>query len=86
MHVRGSAALSKPLHVAQCPFANLPDADAGRWGGGVTAEQMVEMQWTRPELVVQVRFVEWTAEGRLRHAKYLGLRSDKQAAEVRREP
>ncbi len=37
------------------------------------------MQWVKPELVAQVRFVEWTAEGRLRHAAFLGLRSDKSA-------
>ena len=75
----------KPLSIAQCPFANLPDADAGRWGGGVTSEQMSEMQWTKPELVAQIRFVEWTAENRLRHAAFLGLRSDKAAREVKRE-
>ena len=46
---------------------------------------MRETQWVRPELVAQVRFVEWTAEGRLRHAAFLGLRSDKSAREVRRE-
>ena len=46
---------------------------------------MREMQWVKPELVAQVRFVEWTAEGRLRHAAFLGLRSDKSAREVRRE-
>jgi bifunctional non-homologous end joining protein LigD len=54
-------------------------------GGGVTADEMREMQWVRPELVAQIRFVEWTAEGRLRHAAFLGLRSDKSAREVRRE-
>ena len=43
------------------------------------------MQWVKPELVAQIRFVEWTAEGRLRHAAFLGLRSDKSAREVRRE-
>lgn len=43
------------------------------------------MRWVRPKLVAQVRFVEWTAEGRLRHAAFLGLRSDKNAREVRRE-
>jgi bifunctional non-homologous end joining protein LigD len=43
------------------------------------------MRWIRPELVAQVRFVEWTAEGRLRHAAFLGLRADKLTAEVRRE-
>ena len=46
---------------------------------------MREMQWVRPELVAQIRFVEWTAEGRLRHAAFLGLRHDKSAGEVRRE-
>jgi bifunctional non-homologous end joining protein LigD len=51
----------------------------------VTADEMREMQWVRPELVAQVRFVEWTAEGRLRHAAFLGLRSDKSGQEVRRE-
>jgi bifunctional non-homologous end joining protein LigD len=75
----------KPLHVVRCPFANLPDSGAGRWGGGITADQMKERQWTRPELVAQVRFTEWTAEGRLRHAAFLGLRADKSAKEVQRE-
>ena len=36
-----------------------------RWGGGVTANEMHEMTWVRPELVAQVSFVEWTAEGPL---------------------
>jgi len=75
----------KPLHTKRCPFANLPDSDTGRWGGGVTAQQMSEIQWIRPELVAQIRFAEWTAEGRLRHAAFLGLRQDKHAREVRRE-
>ena len=51
----------------------------------MTAQEMGEMQWVQPELVAQVRFVEWTAEGRLRHAAFLGLRSDKSARELRRE-
>ena len=51
----------------------------------VTADEMREMQWVRPELVAQIRFVEWTAEGRLRHAAFLGMRADKEAREVRRE-
>ena len=51
----------------------------------MTAVEMREMQWVRPKLVVQIRFVEWTAEGRLRHAAFLVLRSDKSAREVRRE-
>jgi ATP-dependent DNA ligase len=46
---------------------------------------MREMQWAKPQLVEQIRFVEWTAENRLRHAA-CGLRFDKSAREVRREP
>ena len=75
----------KPYHVDDCPFVDLPNPKASRWGGGVTADEMREMQWVKPELVAQIRFVEWTAEGRLRHAAFLGLRSDKSAREVRRE-
>jgi DNA ligase D-like protein (predicted ligase) len=41
--------------------------------------------WVAPELVAQVAFTEWTASGRLRHPRFLGLRDDKPAAEVVRE-
>ena len=41
--------------------------------------------WVRPDLVAQVRFTEWTADDRLRHPVYLGLRDDKSAGEVVRE-
>jgi bifunctional non-homologous end joining protein LigD len=43
------------------------------------------MHWTKPQLVAQVRFVEWTAERRLRYAAFLGLRLDKSAKDVRRD-
>ena len=76
----------KPLQVEDCPFANLPDRDVARWGAGITADQMREIHWTKPQLVAQIRFVEWTAENRLRHAAFLGLRLDKSTREVRREP
>jgi DNA ligase D-like protein (predicted ligase) len=41
--------------------------------------------WTRPELVAQIGFAEWTAEGRLRQPRFLGLRDDKPPTEVVRE-
>ena len=75
----------KGHHVDDCPFVDLPNSKSSRWGGGVTSDDMREMQWVRPELVAQIRVVEWTAEGRLRHAAFLGVRSDKSAREVRRE-
>jgi DNA ligase D-like protein (predicted ligase) len=41
--------------------------------------------WVRPELVVQVAFLEWTVHGKLRHPRLLGVRHDKPAREVARE-
>jgi bifunctional non-homologous end joining protein LigD len=38
--------------------------------------------WLRPDLVCQVKFIEWTDEGLLRQPVYLGLRDDKNAREV----
>jgi DNA ligase D-like protein (predicted ligase) len=41
--------------------------------------------WTRPELVAQIGFAEWTNDGRLRQPRYLGLRDDKSPRDVVRE-
>jgi bifunctional non-homologous end joining protein LigD len=85
-HLRREVAdVLRPRHAAACPFVDLPTSRAVHWGGGVTAEQMMEMQWLKPKVVAQIRFVEWTADGHLRHAAFLGLRQDKNATEVRRE-
>jgi bifunctional non-homologous end joining protein LigD len=45
----------------------------------------VRAHWTRPEIVVQVAFLEWTVHGKLRHPRLLGVRGDKAAREVTRE-
>jgi len=45
-----------------------------------------EAVWVEPELVCEVEFVEWTREGVLRAPSYKGLRDDKPAALVVREP
>jgi DNA ligase D-like protein (predicted ligase) len=42
-------------------------------------------RWARPELVVQIGFTEWTRDGKLRHPRYLGLRTDKDPDDVVRE-
>jgi bifunctional non-homologous end joining protein LigD len=41
--------------------------------------------WVRPEIVVQVAFIEWTVNGKLRHPRLLGIRTDKSPREVVRE-
>jgi len=71
--------------VTKCPFANLPDKDAGRWGQGLTAEKMKECVWLKPDTVVRLDFLEWTAGDRLRHPKFIGLREDKDPRNVVKE-
>ena len=39
----------------------------------------------KPQLVGQFEFVEWTGDNHLRHSKFIGLRTDKKAKDVRRE-
>ncbi len=65
-------ALLKRHETTECPFSVRPKTNE-------------RPHWTRPELVAQVRFTEWTADGKLRHPVYLGLRDDKKASDVRRE-
>jgi bifunctional non-homologous end joining protein LigD len=55
------------------PFASIP-TDARRGA-----------RFIRPELVVHVKFSEWTPDGKLRHPSFQGLREDKPAREVVRE-
>ncbi|MET1756848.1 DNA ligase D [Novosphingobium sp. RD2P27] len=42
-------------------------------------------QWVEPELVAEIAFAEFTGEGRVRHASFLGLRGDKPAKDVKPE-
>jgi bifunctional non-homologous end joining protein LigD len=46
---------------------------------------MKSCMWLRPELVAQIEFAEWTPDGHLRHAKFVGLRDDKDVRTVVRE-
>ncbi|MGE0057486.1 MAG: ATP-dependent DNA ligase [Dehalococcoidia bacterium] len=45
----------------------------------------IRVHWVKPEVVVQVAFIEWTNHGKLRHPRLLGVRVDKAAADVGRE-
>jgi len=73
------------LKIANCPFANLPEPRGGHWGQGLTAEKMKECRWLSPVLVGQFEYVEYTPDGHLRHSRFIGLREDKSARDVRRE-
>jgi ATP-dependent DNA ligase len=73
------------LEVRECPFANLPEQKAGRWGAGLTAKKMVDCRWLTPTLVGQFEFVEWTGDHHLRHTKFVALRDDRDAKTIVRE-
>lgn len=75
----------KPLETSECPFADLPEKKAGRWSAGLTAAKMAECRWLRPVLVGQFEFIEWTADDHLRHSRFIAIREDKNAKDVKRE-
>ena len=70
---------------ADCPFADLPSKQGGQWVQGITPAMMRKMHWLNPVFVCQIKFAEWTRDGKLRQPVFLGLREDKAPAEVRRE-
>jgi bifunctional non-homologous end joining protein LigD len=68
-----------------CPFADLPSKLATGWVQGITPAMMRQCQWINPVFVCQVKFAEWTRDGKLRQPVFVGLREDKKPAEVGRE-
>jgi ATP-dependent DNA ligase len=54
-------------------------------GARLTAAKMGEGRWLRPVLVGQFEFVEWTGENHLRQTRFIALREDKKATDVKRE-
>jgi len=70
----------QPLMVHEMPLA-IPPPRNSRFGSPLVLSRV---HWVRPEMVVEVSYVEWTPDGLLRHVVYLGEREDKSAIEVRR--
>jgi bifunctional non-homologous end joining protein LigD len=63
----------KPLERKTSPFEETPKTNA-------------KAHWVKPEIVVEVKFNEWTADRRLRQPIFLGMRDDKDPKEVGLEP
>ncbi|MTE01289.1 DNA ligase D [Paracoccus sp. YIM 132242] len=59
--------------------------DRSPFAGKLTADEARGVRHVRPELVAEVEFRAWTADGLLRHASFRGLREDKPASDVVRE-
>jgi ATP-dependent DNA ligase len=71
----------RPLAVDKMPLSE-PPPRGSRFGSPLVLSRV---HWVRPEMVVEVSFVEFTPDGLLRHVVYLGEREDKSAIEVRRD-
>jgi ATP-dependent DNA ligase len=68
----------RPLAVDKMPLS-VPPPRGSRFGSPLVLSRV---HWVRPEMVVEVSFVEWTPDGLLRHVVYLGEREDKPAIDV----
>jgi bifunctional non-homologous end joining protein LigD len=66
----------RKLTTPNCPFANPSQ---------ISRAEAKRCHWLKPTLVCELRFSEWTHDGRLRQPVFLGLREDKDAADVVRE-
>jgi bifunctional non-homologous end joining protein LigD len=62
----------QPIETRDCPFSPRPKTNE-------------RPHWVQPQLVAQIKFTEWTDDGKLRHPVYLGLRDDKPPRDVVRE-
>ena len=62
----------KPLETDKSPFQEIPKTNE-------------KAHWLKPKVVVEVKFNQWTGDGKLRQPIYLGTRDDKKASEVGRE-
>lgn len=63
-----------PIVLDSSPFAEEISPVEGR-----------AVTWVKPLLVAEVAFTEWTSSGKLRHPRFVGLRDDKDPADVVRE-
>jgi bifunctional non-homologous end joining protein LigD len=61
-----------PLERKTSPFAEAPSTRTAA-------------HWVTPQLVVELKFSEWTEDGKLRQPVFLGVRDDKAPKEVTRE-
>jgi DNA ligase D-like protein (predicted ligase) len=70
-----------PLARGTSPL-NVPPPRKTRFGSPLVLSRV---HWVEPQLVAEITYLTWTADGLLRHTVFIGLRSDKPATEVRRE-
>jgi ATP-dependent DNA ligase len=70
----------QPLATSEMPL-DVPPPRTSRFGSPLVLSRV---HWVRPELVAEVKYLNWTDDNLLRQVIYQGLCEDKDPAEVRR--
>jgi ATP-dependent DNA ligase len=74
------AVVLQPLATSEMPL-DVPPPRTSRFGSPLVLSRV---HWVRPELVAEVKYLNWTDDNLLRQVIYRGLREDKDPTEVRR--
>src|SRR5262249_50309579 len=75
----------RPQESGDCPVFEFASKQNGQWVLGITPSMMKKIHWINPKFVAEIKFAEWTRDGKLRAPVFLGLRDDKRRGEVIRE-